>query len=178
MKFKNKRNALVNWIGYNEVFLMILGFIALPVLFYGLGNFEANVIRNSGNISEFWADCINSTGFLKILNYEILGMFFCLYWCIKILLFIICVALALFVMFSIVYTVAKQPAIIRAAKLPLTVEEIKEGMLYKGKSYQYLKKFEDTDQPCYKSPAELGIDMREIIDEYNQKISFDENERS
>lgn len=51
-------------------------------------------------------------------------------------------------------------------------------MLYKGKSYQYLKKFEDTDQPCYKSPAELGIDMREIIDEYNQKISFDENERS
>lgn len=38
--------------------------------------------------------------------------------------------------------------------------------------------FEDTDQPCYKSPAELGIDMREIIDEYNQKISFDENERS
>ena len=51
-------------------------------------------------------------------------------------------------------------------------------MLYKGESYNYLKKFEDTDQPCYKSPAELGIDMREIIDEYNQKISFDENERS
>lgn len=51
-------------------------------------------------------------------------------------------------------------------------------MLYKGENYNYLKKFEDTDQPCYKSPADLGIDMREIIDEYNQKISFDENERS
>lgn len=128
MKFKNKRNTLVNWIEYNDLTLIILGFIALPVLFYNLGNFEANVIRNSGNISEFWAECINSTGFLKILNYELLGMFFCLYWGIKILLFIICVALVLFVMFSIVYTVAKQPAIIRAAKLPLTVEEIKEGI--------------------------------------------------
>lgn len=46
MEFKNKRNALVNWIEYNELTLIILGFIALPVLFYGIGRF--NVKAASG----------------------------------------------------------------------------------------------------------------------------------
>lgn len=123
MKFKNKRNALVNWIEYNELTLIILGFIALPVLFYGIGRF--NVKAASG----VWPDFVNTgTGFEEILAYELVGIIFCLYWGFKILYVVACVALALLLIFGIIYTIAKQPAIIRAAKLPLTVEEIKEGI--------------------------------------------------
>lgn len=128
MKFKNKRNALVNWIEYNELTLIILGFIALPVLFYGIGSFEADVIRNSGNVSELWADYINATGIYKFLYYEFVGILCCLYLAIKILCIIVVVTLVLLLMFGIIYTITKQPAIIRAAKLPLTVDEIKEGI--------------------------------------------------
>lgn len=123
MEFKNKRNALINWIEYNEAFLTILGFIALPVLFYGIGRF--NVKAASG----VWPDFVNTgTGFEEILAYELVGIIFCLYWGFKILYVVACVALALLLIFGIVYTATKQPAIIRAAKLPLTVEEIKEGI--------------------------------------------------
>ena len=128
MKFKNKRNTFVNWIAYNEVFLTIFGFITLPVLFYGIGNFEANTIRNSGNVSEFWVNYIAATGLYKFLCYELVGILCCLYLAIKILCIIVVVALVLLLMFGIVYTATKQPAIIRAAKLPLTVEEIKKGI--------------------------------------------------
>ena len=108
MKFKNKRNALVNWIEYNELTLIILGFIALLVLFYGIGRF--NVKTASG----VWPDFVNTgTGFeeiLEILAYELVGIIFCLYWGFKILYVVACVALALLLIFGIIYKVIEAEA--------------------------------------------------------------------
>lgn len=50
-------------------------------------------------------------------------------------------------------------------------------MLYIGRNFNYLKKFEDKKEVCYKKLSEIGLNMNQIIDEYNrQNRKLDEYE--